>query len=506
MRLRQVGVVCYICGREFGTRSIGIHEPQCMKKWENQNDKLPKSKRQPRPVKPVEFDEPLSNDPKARAAQLDKINMASNAAATENLVPCKKCSRTFLPTRIEAHEKVCTSLKMAPPARLKSNSGYYGQRVVVVDGEQVDMVALKKEKTFASNTLVKKPASEQAVMKPQRSTANSNNNFGTNVLQSKSQTAGNLNLSRGPLQTLPCQFCGKAISHNAINIHIKKCRARSDPLPQTAELSECSYCNNKYPNNVIAVHIRNCSAAPKKIFPPKGPAEKPSPKKQPSKSKLKTPPQTPPKKIDPIMRPSKPGGNNNTSPYSRYSPRVSSAERLNLSLDTSLDSAQLAEVEVDLVLGVDPGLVMNCMVCGLVVLKSKLNTHYHNYCQKTNLSRSITIPPSTKLPKPPSSPQPQLVLCDICNRSFRADVIEEHEMRCAIKNQAELNRSMTSPEVSPVKGNQGGDGKDPFTTNGLSSPTQVIGKVVTGKFVPCINCGKSFTVRSLVIHQKQCMK
>ena len=25
------GVVCYICGREFGYASFGIHEPQCMK-------------------------------------------------------------------------------------------------------------------------------------------------------------------------------------------------------------------------------------------------------------------------------------------------------------------------------------------------------------------------------------------------------------------------------------------------------------------------------------------
>lgn len=25
------GVVCYICGREFGTSSIAIHEPACLK-------------------------------------------------------------------------------------------------------------------------------------------------------------------------------------------------------------------------------------------------------------------------------------------------------------------------------------------------------------------------------------------------------------------------------------------------------------------------------------------
>ncbi|XP_063674951.1 zinc finger protein 474-like [Bolinopsis microptera] len=498
MGLRQVGVVCYICGREFGTRSIGIHEPQCLKKWDIQNQKLPKSKRQAKPVKPVEFDEPFSADPTARAAQIEKINMASNIAATENLVPCRNCSRKFLPTRIESHEKVCCNLKMAPAAALKSNSGYYGQRVHVVDGQQVDAIAMKKEKTFSSNTIEKKKTGQFNTNIPTKPV----NNNATNVLQSRSHTTANLDLSRGPLQTVPCQFCGKAISHNAINIHIKKCRSRSEPLPQTSDSSECTYCNKKYPLNVIAVHIRNCSAAPKKIFGPKGPSEKVSPKKQ--KPQL-TPPQTPPKRIEPLSgNVNNVKGNANNvkgNPYARYSPRPPSADRLSSSLDTSL------EVEVDLILGVDPGLVMNCMVCGLIVLKSKLNTHYHNYCQKTTMTRSITIPPSTttKVPKPPYAPKQELVACDICNRSFRADVIEEHEMRCAIKNQDELNKSITVPDISRAPNNDA-EGGNSFTTNGLSSPTQVIGKFVTGKFVPCINCNKSFTVRSLVIHQKQCMK
>ena len=30
-------VTCYICGRDFGSRSIGIHLPSCTKKWEQVN-------------------------------------------------------------------------------------------------------------------------------------------------------------------------------------------------------------------------------------------------------------------------------------------------------------------------------------------------------------------------------------------------------------------------------------------------------------------------------------
>jgi hypothetical protein len=46
-------VVCYICGREFGSKSIGIHEPQCLEKWKVENSKLPKGQRRPVPKKPT---------------------------------------------------------------------------------------------------------------------------------------------------------------------------------------------------------------------------------------------------------------------------------------------------------------------------------------------------------------------------------------------------------------------------------------------------------------------
>jgi hypothetical protein len=68
------GVICYICGRDFGLSSIAIHEPQCMKvfiylkiiiknkankiqilKWELENLKLPKHQRRSPPQKPVIF-------------------------------------------------------------------------------------------------------------------------------------------------------------------------------------------------------------------------------------------------------------------------------------------------------------------------------------------------------------------------------------------------------------------------------------------------------------------
>uniref|UniRef100_A0A6I8MZR9 Zinc finger protein 474 n=2 Tax=Ornithorhynchus anatinus TaxID=9258 RepID=A0A6I8MZR9_ORNAN len=45
-------VFCYICGRAYGTKSISIHEPQCLQKWHAENNALPKKLQKPEPQKP----------------------------------------------------------------------------------------------------------------------------------------------------------------------------------------------------------------------------------------------------------------------------------------------------------------------------------------------------------------------------------------------------------------------------------------------------------------------
>lgn len=43
---------CYVCGRLFGSASIGIHEPQCLVKWTRENDRLAPHLRRTVPTKP----------------------------------------------------------------------------------------------------------------------------------------------------------------------------------------------------------------------------------------------------------------------------------------------------------------------------------------------------------------------------------------------------------------------------------------------------------------------
>ncbi|CAJ0575638.1 unnamed protein product, partial [Mesorhabditis spiculigera] len=106
-------VFCYICGRQFGSKSIGIHEPQCMQKWHAENDKLPKSKRRPPPVKPEAVIVGGSVDVAA-------TNEANWQAAQGSMVECEHCGRRFKQDRLEVHQRSCTAQNPAKRAPSKS--------------------------------------------------------------------------------------------------------------------------------------------------------------------------------------------------------------------------------------------------------------------------------------------------------------------------------------------------------------------------------------------------
>nr|XP_044637030.1 zinc finger protein 474 isoform X3 [Equus asinus] len=95
-------IVCYICGREYGTKSIAIHEPQCLKKWHNENNLLPKELRRPEPKKPE-----VRTITAKGFYDLDALNEAAWTSAQSTLVPCAVCGRTFLPDRLIVHQRSC---------------------------------------------------------------------------------------------------------------------------------------------------------------------------------------------------------------------------------------------------------------------------------------------------------------------------------------------------------------------------------------------------------------
>ena len=95
-------LVCYICGRQFGSSSLSIHEPQCIKKWEAENANLPPEQRRKRPKKP----EAVGGGGGA-ASSVDAANEVAYAAYESNQSPCPNCGRTFNADRLPVHLRSC---------------------------------------------------------------------------------------------------------------------------------------------------------------------------------------------------------------------------------------------------------------------------------------------------------------------------------------------------------------------------------------------------------------
>ncbi|XP_076350119.1 zinc finger protein 474-like [Tachypleus tridentatus] len=104
-------VICYICGREYGTKSLPIHEPQCLEKWKRENDALPAEQKRPLPIRPQNSDN-LSRQ---------EYNDASWEIFQSNLVPCQDCGRKFRSDRLLVHQRVCKDRKTSNETKEVNN-------------------------------------------------------------------------------------------------------------------------------------------------------------------------------------------------------------------------------------------------------------------------------------------------------------------------------------------------------------------------------------------------
>lgn len=52
---RPRAVICYLCGRQYGTASIGIHVKACQSSWLVEEAKKPAHLRRPLPEAPTEL-------------------------------------------------------------------------------------------------------------------------------------------------------------------------------------------------------------------------------------------------------------------------------------------------------------------------------------------------------------------------------------------------------------------------------------------------------------------
>ncbi|CAK58551.1 unnamed protein product (macronuclear) [Paramecium tetraurelia] len=110
--VRPKSLLCTICGREFGTASLEIHQKTCIKKYQNDLINMDPGHRQQMPTTQQVLQK-LNQEKQVRQQGGTKVGQKSQQVLYEQpqqvmaLVGCRKCGRRFNPDRIRKHESVC---------------------------------------------------------------------------------------------------------------------------------------------------------------------------------------------------------------------------------------------------------------------------------------------------------------------------------------------------------------------------------------------------------------
>jgi hypothetical protein len=130
-------VICYLCGRQFGSASIDFHRPQCylkkMIEWQRADPAI----RGPKPMTPEEHEKMMKarvasvgaagggypgaskftgGASSRRAHEIEIYNQIQMDTFNEtSLAPCPNCGRTFLPDRLQVHLRSCKPGHTAKP-------------------------------------------------------------------------------------------------------------------------------------------------------------------------------------------------------------------------------------------------------------------------------------------------------------------------------------------------------------------------------------------------------
>lgn len=112
---RSLGFTCCICGQDYGSKSLAIHQRQCRERWSRENADLPKHLQRSGPPEPPELTDP---------SQREEHNAQAAALYREQvMLPCRTCDRRFgTYEMLQQHESSCG--KQAHLSRLRSKRAF----------------------------------------------------------------------------------------------------------------------------------------------------------------------------------------------------------------------------------------------------------------------------------------------------------------------------------------------------------------------------------------------
>ena len=257
-------LVCYLCGREYGSKSLGIHIPQCRKMFEAQEAKKPKGTRRKIPTPPPGYLEALSNvvlvpsspllsgdggnagpgvqdkAPFGSSITADALNDAAYATWSENVLEtCQHCQRTFTPEAMTHHAKACTMEHPAKPRGTALSSGALSHRLSpgIVSGTNRPRLGLVSEGEGEG---------EGGLPSDYGASGGTSLDSGRQLNATRPISSGGggggkgISTSRGaarvPENTLKmCQHCRRTFTPDAIAHHSKACTADRPMKPRSVD-------------------------------------------------------------------------------------------------------------------------------------------------------------------------------------------------------------------------------------------------------------------------------
>ncbi|KAK7477843.1 hypothetical protein BaRGS_00030921 [Batillaria attramentaria] len=517
---KPVSVVCYICGREFGSKSISIHEPQCLKKWNAENDRLPRHQRRQPPAKPDIL--PSINgigDDRAR------FNELAWQSAQSNLVPCPTCGRTFQPDRLPVHQRSCKPGKVLTPLKKpgsKENDPGAANRPVTAVLEQPRVLNKQTNPDLAGNSHT--PASRNNTNnnrtqpprgRPKNTPRSSAAGSGPQEPGVERQGTFTAPVQKGPPKAAAapkgarfvlCYICGRQFGTKSIDIHEPQClekwkvenrklpKEQRRPLPKKPEvlttggkydvnaaneaawqsaqanLVPCPNCARTFNPDRLPVHLRACK--------PKGGGT--------------------PAKVDIGMASS---GANMAKGIGYNSEGFAGGARKSsqgLSSEGRGSQGSLPQQR-------GPRTVV-CYICGREFGSKSLPIHEPQCLEKWKIEND-KLPKEQRrpLPKKPQAlgnggaltrdqmneaaweaSKAQLIPCSNCGRTFAPDRLPVHQRAC-----------------KPKAGSSGGGGSNAPSPPPTSKGPPAMRRPPT---VVCYLCGREFGSKSISIHEPQCLK
>lgn len=450
-------VVCYICGREFGSKSVSIHEPQCLKKWNNENNKLPRGQRRPQPVKP----EILPSIGGNGKVDNERFNEMAWQAAQANLAECDNCGRTFQPDRLQIHQRSCKPGKPLKPLRQNVNAN----NTLDTDDNRPRSRTLTSPvilKQNVNNDTLNSSLTKQNIYENQSNNNNANSRpksgRGNRPVSAKGRTRPNLSLAKTNIELNDSVVDNQKTTPDKLKREStfvapeqKGPPKRKDP--PGSNFVFCYICSRQFTTASIGIHEPQCL------------------------SKWKN--------------------ENNKLPKELRRPLPKKPEILTSGGKYDVAAANEAAWQAS------QANLAPCPNCGRTFNPDRLTVHLKACKPKggttsNNFEQTLTGKGTGNVKDASQPPAPRTVVCYICGREFGSKSISIHEPQCLSKwktQNAQLPKEQRRP--IPVKPQTSGQ----MTRAQLNEAAYESSKK---QLVPCPNCGRTFAPDRLPVHLKAC--